>query len=239
MTPILFIHGYPLDNTMWDAQKNAGFPMLAPNLPGFGANPAPPPEHPSIESYADFIHQYIATQKIKPIVAGLSMGGYVLLALLRSHPHAAAGAIFIDTRAEADTPEARMNRLKSIDDIRARGTGNAINTLLPRLLAPDASPAVQSAVREIMSRQSPAACIAALTAMANRRDQTDFLPHIAIPSLVIVGTRDIITPPDAARTIQSGIPGAKLVEISGAGHMSPMEAPAAVNAALQSFAAAR
>jgi pimeloyl-ACP methyl ester carboxylesterase len=194
--------------------------------------------HPSIEAFAEFIHQYIAARRIKPLVAGLSMGGYVLLALLRAHPEDAAGAIFIDTRAEADSPEARANRLKSIEDIRAHGTGNAIGALMPRLLAPEAAPAVRSAVREIMSRQPPAACIAALAAMANRRDQTDFLPRIAVPSLVIVGDRDVITPPPAARTIQSGIPGARLVEIPGAGHMSPMEAPDAVNAALHAFAKA-
>ena len=237
MAPILFIHGFPFDGTMWDHQRDAGFPMLAPDLPGFGKSTAPSPASPSIEAYADAVLQIIRQQKEKPIVAGLSMGGYILLALLRQHAAELAGAILIDSRAEADTPEARANRLNSIEDIRAHGTANVINGLMARLLAPNATDAVKAETRAIMERQSPTAVIVAQSAMANRRDQADLLPQLKLPTLIIVGEKDIMTPPSAARAMHAAIPGSQLIEIPDAGHMSPMENPPAVNAALREFAA--
>jgi pimeloyl-ACP methyl ester carboxylesterase len=237
MRTILFIHGFPLDATMWNHQRNAGFPMLAPDLPGFGGSTSPPPEPPTIEAYADYVWEVIGQQKEKPIVAGLSMGGYVLLALLRKHAAGVAGAILIDTRADPDSPEARANRLKAIDDVRANGTGNVINGLMGRLLAPGATEAVKHETREIMERQSAAAVVAAQTAMANRRDQTELLPQLKLPTLIIVGEKDAITPPPLARAMHAAIPGSRLAEIPGVGHMSPMEAPEAVNAVLRDFAA--
>ncbi len=237
MAPILFIHGFPFDGSMWNHQKSAGFSMLAPNLPGFGPDPSSPPVNSSIEAYADSILQFIKAQPIRPIVAGLSMGGYVLLSILRTNPQEISAAILIDTRAEADSPEARANRLKSIEDVRQHGSASLINTMLPRLLAKSAAPAVIQETRAIMERQSAAAITAAQTAMANRRDQTDLLGRITVPTMIIVGTEDIITPPPAAQSMQSRSPGSKLVEVAGAGHMSPLEAPHAVNAAIADFAA--
>ena len=237
MRQILFIHGFPFDATMWQHQRDAGFPILAPNLPGFGGSKVVPPDPATIGGYADFVWEVVKAQKEKPIVAGLSMGGYVLLELLRQHAADVAGAILIDTRAEADSAEARANRLKSIEDVRANGTKNVIDGLMTRLLAPDATEATKAEVRGIMERQSPEAVIAAQTAMANRRDQTDWLPQLKLPTLIIVGEKDIITPPPAARTMHAAIAGSRLLEIPGVGHMSAMEDPAAVNEAIREFAA--
>ena len=220
---------------MWDAQRSAS--IQAPDLPGFGSGKAPPPHPPTIEAYADFVHSLITALAEKPIVGGLSMGGYVLLALLRKYPADVAGAVLVDTRAEADTAEARAARLKAIEDVRAHGTAGLINAMLPRLLSAQASEALKGRVRGIMERQSPAAVVAAQTAMAQRPDQTDLLPTIKIPTLIIVGQQDIMTPPAVARSMHERIPGSKLVEIAGAGHMSPMEEPGPVNAALMEFMA--
>src|SRR5262245_8714444 len=133
MLPIVLIHGFPFDGSMWRAQEEflsspegGGYRVLAPDLAGFGPSPqtpAPDPATASMEGFAEEIHRLIAREGGKAIVGGLSMGGYVLLSLLRSYPHDVAAAMLIDTRAQADTPEVRANRLKSIENVKANGTG--------------------------------------------------------------------------------------------------------------------
>lgn len=247
--PIILIHGFPFDGSMWQAQTDGlasaaggGLTVLAPDLPGFGAALEPPPEQPSMEGYARAIHAVVQEHGGRCIVGGLSMGGYVLLELLRSFPGDVAGAMLIDTRAEADTVEGRGNRLKSIADIRGAGAGpgstaRLIQGMAPRLLAKTASAAVQQKMRAMMSRQSAGAVMAAQTAMANRRDQTDLLSQIRVPTLIVVGEQDIVTPPAVAQGMRDRIAGSQLVEIANAGHMTPLEAPEAVNAAIRDFAA--
>jgi pimeloyl-ACP methyl ester carboxylesterase len=148
----------------------------------------------------------------------------------------------MDTRAEADTVEVRGNRLKSIADIRGAGVGpgstaGLIQGMVPRLLAKGASAAVREKMRAMMARQSAGAVMAAQTAMAKRRDQTDFLSQIRVPTLIVVGDQDSVTPPAVARGMRDRIAGSQLVEIANAGHMTPLEAPEAVNAAIRDFAA--
>jgi pimeloyl-ACP methyl ester carboxylesterase len=247
MLPIVLIHGFPFDGSMWRAQEEflrspppqgGGYRVLAPDLPGFGPRsqtPAPDPAIASMEGFAGEIHRLIAREGGKAIVGGLSMGGYVLLALLRLYPQDVAAAMLIDTRAQADTPEVRANRLKSIDDVKANGTGTLMEGLMGRLVAKTAATTAMDQVRANMARQSPQAVIAAQSAMSRRRDQMDLLPQIAIPALIIVGTEDVITPPQAARDMHDRIPHSRLVEIPGAGHMSPLEKPAAVNEAIKAF----
>src|SRR4051794_27875796 len=113
MVPILLIHGFPLDGTMWRHQaeflRSRGHEVLTPNLPGFGDPPAmasPAKGQATMESYAATIHGIIQQLPGKQaVVGGFSMGGYIMLALLREHPECVAAAMFIDTRAEVDTPE--------------------------------------------------------------------------------------------------------------------------------------
>ncbi|HEY4329440.1 MAG TPA: alpha/beta hydrolase, partial [Phycisphaerae bacterium] len=109
-------------------------------------------------------------------------------------------------------------------------------SLIPRLLKPNPAPDLPQKLRTLMSPQSPDAVIAAQTAMANRPDQTDLLPHVNIPALIIVGIHDIITPPSAAQTLHQ-IPNSQLLQIQNAGHMTPLEAPDSVNTAIEKFAA--
>jgi pimeloyl-ACP methyl ester carboxylesterase len=244
--PILLLHGFPFDGGMWQRQveflqspKGGGSHVLAPDLPGFGKNPlvpAPPAESASIETYAGEVHQWIRYQGGRAIVGGFSMGGYVLLALLRQFPEDVAAAMFISTRADADSPDARANRLKSIADVQAHGTAGLVETMIGRLLGPDSTPELKERLRALMSRQSPAAVIAAQSAMARRRDQTDLLPQLTVPALLIAGAQDAVTPLSVPRSMQASIPGSRLVEIPNAGHMTPLEAPEAVAAAIRDFA---
>jgi pimeloyl-ACP methyl ester carboxylesterase len=209
--------------------------VLTPDLPGFGETPVP--EAPTVESFADDIHTLISRHGGRAIVGGFSMGGYVLLALLRAHRSSVGGAMLIDTRADADSPEARQNRLNSIDDVAKNGPAKLIETMLGRLLGKNATTAVREQTRKIMERQRPEAIIAAQRAMAARRDQTDLLPTLALPSLVIVGAEDIISPPSVALAMQRLIPRAMLVQIANSGHMAPLEEPAPVAAAIETFLA--
>jgi len=240
--PIVLLHGFPFDGGMWEGVtpvlQSRGKKVLTPDLPGFGHSsiPAPRAQDASIEAYAEEVHQLLRHQGGRAIVGGFSMGGYVLLALLRAHPDAVAWALFISTRAEADSEEARAVRLKSVQDVRTSGTAALVESMLGRLLPAEASPAIRDKTRSYMRRQSAQAVIAAQSAMARRRDQTDLLPKIHTPSLIIVGSLDIITPPASAQKLQQGIPRARLVELPQVGHMSPVEAPEKVGEAIADFA---
>lgn len=245
MLPIILIHGFPFDGSMWREQaaflrspEGGARAVFTPDLPGFGpgpADPAPAPESASIEFYAAWIHRRIADIGGRAVVGGLSMGGYILFSLLRQFPQDVAAAIFLDTRHDADSPEARENRKKSIEEVQKNGPGAIAEGLLPRLVGTNATPALKQTMLSIMQRQSAAAIIAAQIAMAARRDQTDLLPQIHVPVQIIVGAQDAITPPSVALAMQGHIPQSMLVQIAGAGHLSAMEQPGAVNTALRAF----
>jgi len=190
-----------------------------------------------MEGYAAEVHRFIGALGGPAVVGGFSMGGYILLALLRAFPEDVAGAMLINTRADADSAEARANRLKSIDDVRAAGTGGLVEAMIGRLLGKNATAALKEEMRGLMSRQSAAAVIAAQSAMSRRRDQTELLPQLRVPALIVVGAEDAVTPPAVARGMHALIPGSQLVEIAGAGHMTPLEAPEALGVAIRDFAA--
>jgi 3-oxoadipate enol-lactonase len=248
MLPVLLIHGFPFDRRLWGpqaeflaSQAGGSRTVLVPDLPGFGEStlPAPPPQTASMEAYAEEIHKLIQSPAVngKAIVGGLSMGGYILLALLRKYPRDVAAAMFVDTRADADSDETRANRLKSLGEIQKNGTGPFIESLLGRLLSKKAPAAVRQHTRSIMEKQSPAAIMAAQSAMARRRDQSDLIPTLTIPALILVGSEDLITPPSVAVAMQSHMPHAMLVQIVASGHLTSLEQPDAVNAALKAFLA--
>lgn len=233
--PILWIHGYPLSSTIFEHQLAIeGFRHVAPDLRGFGAS-TPPSAGLTIDDYArDCLALLDHLGIASAVVAGLSMGGYVALAFRRIAPHRVNGMIFIDTRASADTDDGRRARAESIAEAETAGTTPLIETMLPLLLASPA-PEVVSAVRSIMESASIAGVVAALRAMAARPDSTEMLSSIDVPTLVVVGEHDVITPPDVARRLADSIPGARLVEIAGAGHLTPIESPGPFNRAIVEF----
>ncbi len=236
---LVLIHGFPLDQEMWAEQvrffRAAGMGVLTPDLPGFGSRPGNPAHRCSIGAFAEDIHHFIARHANSPcMIGGFSMGGYVLLALLNRFPKDACAAIFIDTHPAADTLEARQGRLKSIADLQAEGIG-ALRQMPDRLLSPSAPLQLRSRVAEMIARQNPAGMIQAQMAAAMRIDQSPHLPEIKIPTLVIGGAEDVITPPNLMQRWCSQMPDSRWVEIPGAGHLTPMEAPEAVNAAISHF----
>lgn len=237
--PVLWIHGYPLSSAVFERQLAIeGFRHIVPDLRGFGASP-PPSGALTIDDYArDCLALLDHLGIASTVVAGLSMGGYVALALRRIAPRRVNGMILIDTRSTADTDEGRRARAKSIAEVEAAGTAPLIETMLPQLLASSAHEVV-SAVRSIMESASIPGVVEALRAMAARPDSTGLLSSIDVPTLVVVGEHDVITPPDAARRLAESIPGARLVEIPGAGHLTPIESPEPFNRAILEFLSER
>lgn len=237
--PIILIHGFPLDADMWQPQVDAlrakGHDVIAPDLPGFGQSAGGPPCE-TLDAAADFVHSFIPQGK-KAVIAGLSMGGYITLALLARHPESVAAAMLLDTRADPDSPEARQARMDSIKEIQTNGPEKLYTTLLGRLVSKHATAEVQKRLQAMMHRQNPATVIAAQKAMAARADHTQTLAAVKVPLLVLVGAEDVITPPSVAMGMHTRVPHSMLVQIAGAGHMTTLEAPERVTGAMETFLA--
>ena len=240
-SPVVLLHGFPLDSTMWDGQTSAlatsGRRLIAPDLRGFGRSRSETAF--SLESLADDIHALLGAVGALPcVLAGLSMGGYVALAYAKKYPADLRGLILADTKAEADTAEGKEGRGKMIELARREGSKAVADQMMPKMLAKDAGaqrPQTAAALRKIMEACPPKTIEHALAAMRDRPDRSGELSAIPVPTLVIVGDSDAITPPNVAESMAKKIPGAQLVTIRGAGHMSPMEQPEQVNRAIRSF----
>lgn len=227
--PLVLLHPFPLDARMWDPVRAEGVgdrAVLAPDAPGMGG--AAPPARWTIADWADEVAGRMRAEMPggRALVAGVSMGGYCALALAARHPDVLAGLVLADTRAEADDDATRAGRAASAEAVRREGPDAVLRALLPRLVAPGASPAVRATLAELAGRQSPEGLIGALGALAGRPDRRDVLPGIRVPTLVVVGEHDAPTPPAVARAMAEAIPGARLVVVRGAGHMTPLEDPA-------------
>ena len=246
--PVLLVHGFPLDHTMWNDQIAALAPharVIAPDLRGFGRSPLGPidAEHGiTMERYADDLAELLDALQIGPdqpvVFAGLSMGGYIAWQFVRKHAARLRALVLLDTRALADTEEARAGRIKMAEKVAEWGSARVAEMMGPKLAAPsthESKPEVVSSLRRVVVDTSPAVIAAAQRGLAARPDVTSMLPKIAVPTLVIVGDQDVISPPDEMKHIAQAIPGAKLVVIPNSGHMTTMENPAAVNKAMQDF----
>ncbi|HEY2589618.1 MAG TPA: alpha/beta hydrolase [Tepidisphaeraceae bacterium] len=238
--PLVLVHGFPLDSRMWDApvsELSSDFRTIAPDLRGFGQTHASDPF--TMESMADDLHALLERIGALPcVLAGLSMGGYIALAYVRKYPADLRGLMLIDTKAEGDTAEQKEGRQKTIDLVRSQGAKAVAEQMLPKMLAeetPKRRPAVAQALRGLMEACPPKTIEHALLAMRDRPDQSSNLSSIAMPTLIIVGDHDAITPVAIAQSLQKQIPHAQLVVITGAGHMAPMEQPAQVNQAMARF----
>ncbi len=170
-------------------------------------------------------------------LAGLSMGGYIAMAIARAAPDRVTRIAFLDTSARADPPEREADRRRLIALARAKGAREVQKVLLPRLVHPDrlAEPGLVEAILQMADDTGVEAFARQQEAIIARPDSRPFLAALGVPALVLVGEQDLQTPPDVAREIADAIPGATLVVIPHCGHLSTMERPEAVNAALQAW----
>jgi len=236
--PILFIHAFPLHSASWDGQIAALSPhhrVIAPDLRGLGAT-ARGGGASSLDQHADDLDALLGHLAIeKATVVGLSMGGYISFAFWRRHRERIAALILADTRAGADTEEGKQGREKNAKLAEEHGPGAIADQMLPKLLSANAPAALRDQVRRIIESNDRAGIAAAQRAMAPRPDSTPLLATIDVPTLVIVGAEDALTPPSESEAMFNAIPGCRIAEIPGVGHLSNMEAPEAFNAQVTEF----
>lgn len=235
-TPLLWVHGFPLSSGVFEDQLAIrGIRHIMPDLPGFGTSRANVGDM-TIDDYARIVLDVLDHRGLdRAVLAGLSMGGYICLAIARLAPERLRGLILIDTKEKADDDAARNGRFASIEKVKREGTAPVVEAMLPKMLTADAPEPLRERVRGIMTSASPAGVTAALRAMAVRPDSTAILPTIAVPTLVIVGDSDAITPPSDAERMAAAIPRARLVVIRGAAHLSNVEKPEEFNRAVGAF----
>ncbi len=237
-TPVVFLHAFPLNATMWEPQlRSLGQRRaLAPHFPGFGGRARSASD---LDRFAQAVLQAMDDAAIQEaVLVGLSMGGYVALRLHAHVPHRITGLVLADTRAGADDEEAQARRCEQATRARREGLGWMQEALLPALLGETTRrerPEVVEKVRSIMSQADPEGVARALGAMKCRPDSIPLLSQIQVPVLAIVGEEDTLTPVEEARKIADGVPNGRLTVIPRAGHLSNLEAPDSFNEALLSF----
>src|SRR5690606_5224818 len=213
---------------------------LAPDLRGFGRSQPGPAEEPlTMERFADDLALWLEHLGIeRATLCGLSMGGYVAFAFWRRHRERVAALVLCSTRAGADSPEARQGRHALGERVRKEGAAAVADAMIPRLLAPGAPqtrPGIEERLRRMIEAQPPESIARAAEGMALREDSTALLPTIDVPVLVVAGIEDAVAPLAEAERMRDAIPGARLVEISGAGHLPNLEQPGAFDTALTHF----
>jgi pimeloyl-ACP methyl ester carboxylesterase len=233
---LVLIHAFPLSGAMWEHERRAlraaADPIIAPSLPGFGGT-AVPRGDASMDAYADSVVAAMDAAKIeRAAVAGLSMGGYVAFAMWRRHRRRIERLLLADTRAEPDDKEVRDRRLRLAALIRAHGIEALLKT--PPAWLRKGSPHWETLLKMIRG-QAPEAVAQGSIAMANRPDSRSDLVTIDVPTAVVVGEEDEITPVEMSRTMSDAIPGATLTVIPAAGHIANLEAPTAFEAALRAW----
>lgn len=240
--PVLLLHGFPFDKSMWTSQISAltaaGFRVVAPDLRGLGETRVPS-EISTMEDMARDAAALLDELKIETaIVAGLSMGGYVAFEFVHLFPARVHGLVLAGTRAQADNEQEKAGRKQQVQTIMRAGMVPISVATLPKLLAEQTRAEkldVVKLIRAIITRSDPKGAAAAQLGMAARRDYTDDLPHINAPTLIIVGREDPIRPVGDSEFMHDRIPNSRLEIIDDASHMTNMEQPQQFNDLLVSF----
>jgi len=226
---LLLLHAFPLDARMWAGQlpvlERAGYETIAPNLPGHEPDP-------SLASWAGKILELLPGDFV-PI--GISMGGYLAFELWRQAPKRIPALVLADTRAGADSEEGRAARDRTIRLLQEDGFDPFWSDQAPKLFSAGAPADVVARARAIAAEQTLESLIASVEALRDRTDSTETLADIDAPTLVLVGEDDAIAPPQAAKEIAAGVARARLVRMTGAGHLTPLERPDDFNEELLLF----
>jgi len=222
---VVLLHGWPLNRSIWSGVAPriaaAGSRVLAPDLPGFGDSPSIELGRATVEAYADEVAKFIGPFRARRVaVAGHSFGGYVALALAERLPDQVAGLGLIASRTTADSETARQGRRDTIEKVRTGGTKVLLPGLAEKLIGPRGGATWRHQAELLIERARPDGVIAALAAMATRRDRTVVFDSFAGPRLVIHGTEDGLIPVSEAARIERGPPDVRAI-LAGAGH-TPM-----------------
>lgn len=241
--PLVLVHAFPVDSRMWDRviehlPEDLG--IYTVDLPGMGASPAPDDvarhlgfeSTPSLELAATALADLVRSEGVdQAVFVGLSLGGYVVLALLEQDPHLVAGVGLFDTKTTADRDEARLNRLRIADQVEHDGSVDAVRGMATSVVGPStrsASPEIVAELGEWIEQQSPQGVAWAQRAMAARPDRGEVLARFAGPVSVVVGEEDELSPVEGSRLMASSAQDASFTVIAGVGHMTAIEAPTEV-----------
>ncbi|MEW4490583.1 alpha/beta fold hydrolase [Thalassoglobus sp. JC818] len=239
---ILFVHGFPLDHSMWKHQIEAlsdQFRVIAPDLRGFGTSESDD-DQTTMRQFADDLAAIIrATDGVSKVtLCGLSMGGYIAWEFLQNHPELIERLVLCDTKAAADSAEARQTRFENADRVLNEGPAFLAEGMMEKLFSKSSlsnKSGIVEETKQVILNSSPQAIAAALRGMAQRSDMTSTLAGIELPTLIIVGEEDSITTKDEMETISQSIPNAAFCAVPDAGHMAPLEQPETVTNAIREF----
>lgn len=240
--PVVFLHAFPLNRTMWDPQVTAlvgESRCIAIDLRGLGESKGGPPY--SMDRYADDVASVLDTLRIeRAVVAGLSMGGYIAFAMWRRHRERIRALVLADTRATADTEETAERRRELIRVAETQGMTAVANAQITGLVGKttrERRPDIYDSMHRMIAQAPPRGVIGALQALMERPDSTETLSTIDVPTLVVCGDEDALTPPKDNAKLAEAIRGSRFEVLQGAGHLSNVERPAAFNTVLSEFLA--
>jgi 3-oxoadipate enol-lactonase len=240
---VLFIHGYPLDHSIWDHPMGAleGWTRIAPDLRGMGQSDSPDLGY-SMATYAEDLLALLNTLGVeRAVLCGHSMGGYIAFEIVRRARERVRGLVLMNTRAEADSPEARRARDAAAIQAREGGAQAIAAAMLPRMLAPATllhDPTLADRVQRMMAATPVAGILGAIGAMRDRPDSFSLLSGLGgLPTLILAGDSDQLIPRDRTQAMADALPGARLAIVPGVGHLAPMESPEPVTALLGEFLA--
>jgi len=241
--PWLLVHGFPLDHSMWRGQIEflaERARVVAVDLPGFGMTAPLNVPAVTMAALADSLAQLLDHLAIdQPVTyVGLSMGGYIGWEFYRRHEERVGSMVMCDTRAAADTEEAKRGREETARRVLQEGSDALVEGMLPRLFAERTREEQAEIVEQtaaVMRHTSPATIAAALRGMAQRSDMSGLLEEITVPTLLLGGSEDRLTPPDEMARIAASLPAGTWCEIAHAGHMAPLEQPGEVNRRLEAW----
>ena len=239
--PIVLLHAFPLDHNVWNPQAkelSKDYWVITPDFRGHGRSEATSGTY-SMDLLAKDVKFLLEKLQVKNFVlGGLSLGGYVAFAYRRLFPDEIKALILVDTKADADTPQARLGRREMIDLVTTKSVASFSDRMLPRLFSKqnlDGNVAIVKDARRTIGAMNSLGIVGGLQGMAERPDSTPLLGQIRVPTLIIVGENDSTTTVDDAKKMASGIAGAKLVIVPNAGHISTLEQPEKVTSAIRIF----
>ena len=240
--PIILLHGFPLDHSMWNDQIEAlsdTYRVIAPDLRGHGSSEVTEGTV-TMRQMADDVAGLLEPLDItEPVtLCGLSMGGYVAFEFNRQYRGRLARLILCNTRAASDTREVARGREMMAAQIISAGANMAVDSMLPKLFSPltyQAKPEIVDSVRQVILATDPRTIAATQRGMAQRQDMTARLVDVGVPTLVICGAEDQITPPHEMQAMAAALPRGSYVEIEQAGHLTPLEQATAVHNSINDF----
>ncbi len=240
--PLLCLPAFPFDGRMYREQRALAevARVIVPDYRGTGRSGATTGTS-TMERLADDMFALLDVLGVeRAVVLGVSMGDYVAFAMYRRDPSRFRGFIIADTRVEADSPATTERRRQTVEGLRRDGTGmlrDRVNDLFSAEARRDNPTLVAEQQAQALAANAEGLALITL-GMAERADSTDVLPRITVPTMLICGEGDTVSPPDGMRAMAAQIPGhPPLHIIPGAGHLSPLEQPAAFNALVREFLA--